>query len=107
MFLAFLDNDKGSRRRSRAIVEHQNEERHFVWFELCHDTQRGLPYLGKRATEVDKYDINPDDPQQSEPQTDTDEDLKQEEQKDITTIRQSPINTPPMLQVPFKHATMS
>jgi hypothetical protein len=58
-----------------------------VWFELCHDTQRGLPYLGKRATEVDEYNINPDNtPQQSKPQTDMDEDLKQEEQKDVTTI---------------------
>ena len=106
VFLVFLDNDKGSKRRSRAIVEHRDSEGHFMWFELRHNTQRGLPYLGKRATEVDKFDINLDNVQ-SEPQTDTDKDLKQEEQKDVTIIQQSSINAPPTLQVPFRHTTMS
>jgi hypothetical protein len=44
---------------------------------------------------------------QDEHQLDTDEDLKQEEQKDITTIQKSPINAPPTLQVSFKYTTMS
>ena len=56
--------------------------------------------------EVDQYDGDPDRPP-SKHQSDTDIDLKEEEQKDSTTIRQSPINTPPMLQVPFKYTTMS
>jgi hypothetical protein len=87
-FVAFLDNNKGSKKRSKAIVKHQGPEGHFIWFKLCHDSQRQLPYLGKRMSEVDEYDINPDNvPQPSDPQTDTDEDLKQEEQKDITIIQ--------------------
>jgi hypothetical protein len=38
---------------------------------------------------------------------DTDNNLKEEEQKDGTTIQQSPINVPSMLQVPFQYTTMS
>ena len=36
-----------------------------------------------------------------------DDNLNEEEQRDSTTIRQSPIHAPPMLQVPFKYMTMS
>ena len=56
--------------------------------------------------EVDEYDNDPDKPL-SEHQLDTDDDLNEEEQKDSTTIQQSPIHVPPMLQVPFKYTTMS
>ena len=56
--------------------------------------------------EVDQYDEDPDKPQ-SEHQLDTDNDLREEEQKDGTTIRKSPINAPPTLQVPFRYTTMS
>ena len=56
--------------------------------------------------EVDEYDDNPDKPP-SKHQSDTDDDLNKEEQKDSNTIRQSPIHAPLMLQVPFKYMTMS
>ena len=56
--------------------------------------------------EVDQYDEDPDKPP-SEHQTDTDDDVKEEEQKNVTAIPQSPINAPPMLQVPFQYTTMS
>ena len=56
--------------------------------------------------EVDQYNKDPDRPP-SEHQSDTDNDLKEEEQRDGTTIRQSPIHAPPTLQVPFKYTTMS
>ena len=56
--------------------------------------------------EVDQYDEDPDKPS-SEHQSDTDDDLNEEEQRDSTTIRQSPIHVSPMLQVPFKYTTMS
>ena len=55
---------------------------------------------------MDQYDEDPDKPP-SKHQTDIDDDLREEEQKDITTIQQSPINTPPMLQVPFRYTIMS
>ena len=47
------------------------------------------------------------DKRPSEHQTDTDNDLKEEEQRDVTAIQQSPINAPPTLQVPFRYMTMS
>ena len=56
--------------------------------------------------EVDEYDDDPDKPL-SEHQSDMDDDLNEEEQKDSNTIRQSPIHAPPMLHVPFKYTMMS
>jgi hypothetical protein len=56
--------------------------------------------------EVDQYNDNPDKPL-SKHQSDTDDDLNEEEQRDSTAIQQSPIHTPPMLQVPFKYTMMS
>ena len=56
--------------------------------------------------EVDQYDEDPNRPP-SEHEADTDDDLNKEEQRDSTTIRQSPIHAPPTLQVPFKYTTMS
>jgi hypothetical protein len=56
--------------------------------------------------EVGEYDDDPDKPL-SKHQSDTDNDLNEEEQKDNTTIRQSPIRAPPTLQAPFKYMTMS
>ena len=56
--------------------------------------------------EVDQYDDDPDKPL-SEHQSDTDDNLNKEEQRDSTTIQQSPIHAPPTLQVPFKYTTMS
>ena len=55
---------------------------------------------------MDQYDNDPDKPL-SEHQLDTDDDLNEEEQRDSTTIRQSLIHAPPMLQVPFKYTMMS
>ena len=66
----------------------------------------GRPYRGKRVREVDEYDDDPDKPL-SEHQSDTDNDLNEEEQKDSKTIRQSPIHAPPTLHVLFKYTTMS
>ena len=66
----------------------------------------GHPYQGKRVPEVDQYDEDPDKPL-SEHQSDTDDDLNKEEQRDSTMIRQSPIHVPPTLQVPFKYTIMS
>ena len=77
-----------------------------MWFELQHDSETGRPYRGKRVQEVDEYDNNPDKPP-SKHQSDTDDDLNEEEQRDSNTIRQSPIHTPPTLHVPFKYMTMS
>ena len=96
MFLVYLDNNKGSKKKSRAVVKAWDSEGCFTWFELRHDAETGRPYLGRRILEVDEHNINPDDPI-SEHQSDTDEDLKQEEQKDVTMIQQSPINAPPTL----------
>ena len=56
--------------------------------------------------EVDEYDDNPDKPL-SKHQSDTDNDLNEEEQRDSNTIRQSLIHAPPTLQVPFKYTMMS
>jgi hypothetical protein len=56
--------------------------------------------------EVDQYNEDPDKPL-SKNESDTDNDLNKEEQRDSTTIRQSPIHALPMLQVPFKYMTMS
>ena len=64
------------------------------------------PYQGKRVPEVDQYNKDPDKPL-SKHQSDTDDDLNEEEQRDSTTIQQSPIHAPPTLQVPFKYTTMS
>ena len=88
------------------MVEAQDEEGQFTWFKLRHDSETGQPYQGKRVREVDQYDEGPDKPL-SKHQSDTDNDLKEEEQKDGTTIRQSPLNAPLTLQVPFRYTTMS
>ena len=56
--------------------------------------------------EVDEYNDDPDEPP-SEHQSDTDDDLNEEEQRDSNVIRQSPIYAPPTLHVPFKYTTMS
>jgi hypothetical protein len=55
--------------------------------------------------EVDQYDI----PQDEIPQldTDTDEYLREETEKDATAIHQSTINPPLKLQVPLIHTVMS
>jgi hypothetical protein len=99
-------SDHGNRKRSKAVVEAQDEQGRFTWFELQHDSETGRPYQGKRVQEVDEYDDNPDKPP-SEHQSDTDDNLNEEEQKDSNTIRQSPIHAPPTLHVPFKYTTMS
>jgi hypothetical protein len=88
------------------VVEARDEDGQFTWFELQHDSKTGCPYQGKRVPEVDQYDDNPDKPL-SEHQLDTDNDLNEEEQRDSTAIRESPIHAPPMLQVPFKYTMMS
>ena len=88
------------------MVEARDEEGRFTWFELQHDSETGRAYQGKRVPEVDQCDEDPDKPS-SEHQSDTDDDLNEEEQRDSTTIRQSPIHAPPTLQVPFKYTTMS
>jgi hypothetical protein len=56
--------------------------------------------------EVDQYNEDPDKPP-SEHQSDMDDDLNKEEQRDSTTIQQSPIHAPPTLQAPFKYTTMA
>ena len=99
-------SDHGDKKWSKAVVEARDEEGRFMWFELRHDSEIGHPYWGTRVQEVDEYDEDLDKPL-SEHQSDTDDDLNEEEQRDSTTIRQSPIHTPPILQVPFKYTTMS
>jgi hypothetical protein len=99
-------SDHGDKKRSKAVVEAQDKQGRFTWFELRHDSETGRPYRGKRVPEVDEYDEDPDKPA-SEHQSDTDDNLNEEEQKDSKAIRQSPINAPPTLQVPFKYMTMS
>ena len=99
-------SDHGDKKRSKAVVEAQDEQGRFTWFELRHDSDTGRPYQGKKVPEVDEYDEDPDKPA-SEHQSDTDDDLNEEEQKDSKAIRQSPINAPPTLQVPFRYMTMS
>jgi hypothetical protein len=98
--------DHGDRRRSKAVVEAQDEQGRFTWFELRHNSETGRPYRHKRVSEVDEYNDNPDKPL-SECQSDTDDDLNEDEQKDSETIQQSPIYAPPTLHVPFKYTTMS
>jgi hypothetical protein len=104
VFLIYLDHS--DRKQSKAVVEAQDEEGRFMWFKLRHDSETGRPYRGKRVQEVDKYDDDPDKPP-SEHQSDMDDDLNEEEQRDSNTIRQSPIHAPPTLHVPFKYTTMS
>ena len=99
-------SDHGNRKQSKAVVEAQDEQGRFTWFELRHNSETGRPYQGKRVQEVDEYNNNPDKPL-SEHQSDMDDDLNEEEQKDSNTIRQSPIHTPPTLHIPFKYTTMS
>jgi hypothetical protein len=57
--------------------------------------------------EVDEYNNNDPDKPPSEHQSDTDNNLNEEEQRDSNTIRQSLIHAPLMLHVPFKYTTMS
>jgi hypothetical protein len=99
-------SDHGDKKQSKAVVEARDKEGRFTWFKLRHDSETGWPYQGKRVQEVDQYDEDSDRPP-SEHQLDTDDGLKEEEQKDGTTFWQSPINAPPMLQVPFRYTTMS
>ena len=103
-FLIYLDH--GDRKRSKAVVEAHDKEGQFTWFKLWHNSEIGWPYQGKRVQEVDQYDEDPDKPQ-SKHQSDTDGNLREEEQKDSITIRKSPINAPPTLQVPFRYTMMS
>ena len=88
------------------VVKAQDEQGRFTWFELRHNSETGCPYRGKRVSEVDEYNDDPDKPL-SEHQSDTDDDLNEEEQKDSKTIQQSPIHAPQMLHIPFKYTTMS
>ena len=99
-------SDHSDKKRSKAVVEAQDEQGRFTWFELRHDSESGRPYRGKRVPEVDEYDEDPDKPA-SEHQSDTDNDLDEEEQKDNKTIRQSPIHAPLTLHIPFKYTAMS
>ena len=99
-------SDHGDRKQSKAVVEARDKEGWFTWFELQHNSETGRPYQGKRVPEVDQYDNDPDKPLR-EHQSDTDDDLNKEEQRDSAAIWQSPIHTPPTLQVPFKYTTMS
>ena len=78
-------SDHSDKKQSKAVVEAQDEQGRFTWFELRHDSETGHPYRGKRVPEVDKYDDNPDKPL-SEHQSDTDDNLNEEEQKDNKTI---------------------
>jgi hypothetical protein len=103
-FLIYSDHSNW--KWSKAVVEARDEEGWFTWFKLQHDSETGHPYQGKRVPEVDQYGEDPDRPP-SKHQSDTDDDLKEEEQRDGTTIWQSPIYAPPTLQVPFKYMTMS
>ena len=99
-------SDHSNRKQSKAVVEAQDEEGRFMWFELQHDSETGRPYRGKRVQEVDKYNDDPDKPL-SKHQSDTDNDLNEEEQRDSNIIRQSLIHAPPTLHVPFKYMTIS
>ena len=99
-------SDHGNKKRSKAVVEAPDEEGWFMWFELRHDLETGCPYRGKRVQEVDQYNEDPNKPL-SKHESDTDNDLNEEEQRDSTMIRQSPIHALPTLQVPFKYTTMS
>jgi hypothetical protein len=105
-FLVYLDNDDRSKKNSKAVVEARDKEGWFTWYKLWHNAETGWPYQGKRLRDVDQYNEDLDKPP-SEHQTDTDNNLREEEQKDVTTIQQSPINAPPTLQVPFRYMTMS
>ena len=73
-----------------------------MWFELRHDSETGRPYRGKRVQEVDEYNDDPDKPLR-EHQSDMDDNLNEEKQRDSNTIQQSPIHTPPTLHIPFKY----
>ena len=89
-------SDHGDRKWSKAVVEARDKEGRFTWFELWHNSETGHPYQGKRVLEVDQYDKDPDKPL-SEHQSDTDDDLNKEEERDSTMIQQSPIHVPPTL----------
>ena len=78
-------SDHSDKKQSKVVVEAQDEQGRFTWFKLQHDSETGRPYRGKRVPEVDKYDDNPDKPL-SEHQSDTDDNLNEEEQKDNKTI---------------------
>ena len=39
-------SDHGDKKRSKAIVEAQDEQGRFTWFELRHDSETGHPYKG-------------------------------------------------------------
>ena len=78
-------SDHGDKKQSKAVVEAQDEQGQFTWFELRHDSETGRPYRGKRVPEVDEHDDDPDKPL-SEHQSDTDNDLDKEERKDSKTI---------------------
>ena len=83
MFLIYSDH--GDKKQSKAVVEAQDEQGRFTWFELRHDSETGRPYRGKRVQEVDEYDDDPDKPL-SEHQSDTDDNLDKEKQRDTNMI---------------------
>jgi hypothetical protein len=41
VFLIFLNNNEGSKRRSNAVVGHRDSEGHFMWFKLHHNAGTG------------------------------------------------------------------
>ena len=67
------------------MVEARDKEGQFTWFELQPNSETRHPYQGKRVPEVDQYNEDPDKPL-SEHQSDPDDDLNEEEQRDSTTI---------------------
>ena len=78
-------SDHSDKKQSKVVVEAQDKQGRFTWFKLRHDSETGRPYQGKRVPEVDEYDNDPDEPL-SEHQSDTDDDLNEEERKDGKTI---------------------
>ena len=84
-YVFLIYSDQRDKKQSKAVVEAQDEEGRFTWFELQHNSETGQPYQGKRVQEVDEYNDDPDKPL-SEHQSDMDDDLNKEEQRDSTTI---------------------
>ena len=43
-YVFLIYSDHGNRKQSKAVVEAQDEEGRFTWFELQHDLETGCPY---------------------------------------------------------------
>ena len=58
-FLGFCKDNIWTAKKCKAVYEHLDDEG-YNWYALLHNRVNERPYLGKRVSEVDKYDTQVD-----------------------------------------------